>query len=212
MYTGCARLANRRSQRRQAGGGIHPGMNTTPSSRATIRLGVVALMLGALAGLWELLALQAPGTLLYIGMLSGPIGALRELALLLGLLLIAAGLLLPWASQGREPGVLVGLLYLGTALGLSAQVYGAAHGMNGVQLGDLRPDALPLFIAKQGGLLLFAVAMLELGRRVLVKPAPDPDGPRSAMGGQGHALGASRARIAGHRAAARQLDPGDRGN
>lgn len=187
-------------------------MHTTPSSRATIRLGVAALMLGALAGLWELLALQAPGTLLYIGMLAGPIGALRELTLLLGLLLVVAGLLLPWAGRGGEPRALVALLYMGVALALSAQVYGAAHGMNGVQLGDLRPDALPLFVVKQGGLLLFALGMLELGRRVLVRPAPDPEGARSGMGGQGHALGASRARIAGHRAATRQLDPGDRGN
>lgn len=187
-------------------------MHTTPSSRATIRLGVAALMLGALAGLWELLALQAPGTLLYIGMLAGPVGALRELALLLGLLLVAAGLLLPWASREGEPRLLVALLYLGAVLALSAQIYGAAHGMNGVQVGDLRPDALPLFIVKQGGLVLFALAMLELGRRVLVRPAPDPDSARSPMGGQGHALGASRARIAGHRATTRQLDPGERGN
>jgi hypothetical protein len=185
---------------------------STASGIAAIRLGVVALMAGALAGLWELLALQAPGTLLYIGMLSGPITALRELAMLLGLLLVAAGLLLPWASQGREPRVLLAMLYAGALLALVAQTYGAAQGMNGVQLGDLRPDALPLFIAKQGGLLLFAIALLELGRRVLVRPAPEPDGMRGAMGGQGHALGASRARIAGHRAATRQLDPEERGN
>ena len=38
------------------------------------------------------------------------------------------------------------------------------------------------------------------------------EGLRSTMGGQGHALGASRARIAGHRAATRQLDPEDRGH
>ena len=169
-------------------------------------------MVGAFAGLWELLALQAPGTLLYIGMLAGPIGALRELSLLLGLLLVAAGFVLPWASHGREPRLLVALLYLGATLALSAQIYGAANGMNGVQLGDLRPDALPLFIVKQGGLVLFVGALLELGRRVLVRPAPDPESLRGAIGGQGQALGASRARIAGHRAATRQLDPGERGN
>lgn len=186
-------------------------MITTAAGRATLRLAMLALLLGALAGAWELLALQAPGTLLYIGMLPGPIAALRELAIVLGLLLVAATVAMPWASQGRQPRVAIVLLYIGSVLGLGAQVYGAAHGMNGVQLGDMRPDALPLFVIKHGGLLLFAAGLFEIGRRVLVGPAPVPESTRFSMGGQGQSLGASRARIQGHRAA-RQLDPDERGN
>jgi hypothetical protein len=143
--------------------------------KATVRSGVVALMMAALASVWELVALQAPGSPLYIGMLPGPVTSLRELSTLLGLLLIAAGLTMPWTSAGRpEPRGLVRVLQIGTVLALGAQVYGAVQGMNGVQLGDLRPDALPLFAVKQGGLALLLAALLELGRRVLVQPPPAP--------------------------------------
>lgn len=116
--------------------------------------------------------MQSPGTWLYIATLFGPIAALRELTTVIGLLLLAAGLLLPWASPEREPRLLVGLMYVGTALGVGAQLYAALHGMYGVQASDLRPDALPLFVIKHGGVGLVLGALLELGRRVLVRPAP----------------------------------------
>jgi hypothetical protein len=143
--------------------------------KATVRLGVAALMIAALASAWELVALQAPGSPLYIGMLPGPVTSLRELSTGIGLVLACAGLIMPWASSGRgEPRVLVALLYAGTSLALGAQVYGAFQGMSGVQLGDLRPDAMPLFVLKQGGLALLLGALFELGRRVLVQPPPLP--------------------------------------
>jgi uncharacterized membrane protein (DUF441 family) len=141
--------------------------------KATVRLGVVSLMVAALASAWELLALQAPGSPLHIGVLPGPVTALRELALVVGLLLLAAGLLMPWATGQRgEPRVLTRMLHAGTVLALGAQAYGAAQGMNGVQLGDLRADALPVFVFKQGGLAVLVGALLELGRRVLLAPPP----------------------------------------
>jgi hypothetical protein len=145
-------------------------------AKATVRLGVIALMVAGLAGVWELVALQAPGSPLYIGMLPGPITSLRELSTAIGVLLVVGGLIMPWAQNGRgEPRALVRVLYVGTALALAAQLYGAAQGMNGVQLGDLRPDALPLFVLKQGGLALLLGALLELGRRVLLRrPASPP--------------------------------------
>jgi len=140
---------------------------------ATVRLGVVALMIAALASVWELVALQASGSPLYIGMLPGPVTSLRELSTVIGLLLCGAGITMPWASGGRgEPRVLVRMLQVGTVLVLGAQAYGATQGMNGVQLGDLRPDAMPLFVLKQGGLALLLAALLELGRRLLVQPPP----------------------------------------
>ena len=150
--------------------------------KATLRLGIASLMIAALASVWELLALQAPGSPLYIGMLPGPVTSFRELATVIGLLLIGAGLTMPWASVRGEPRVLVRMLYAGALLALAAQAYGATQGMNGVQLGDLRPDALPMFVLKQGGLALLFGALLELGRRMLVQPPPaaarqlDPEG------------------------------------
>ena len=58
-------------------------------------------MIAALASVWELLALQAPGSPLYLGMLPGPVTSLRELATMIGLLLFGAGALMPWAFGGR---------------------------------------------------------------------------------------------------------------
>jgi hypothetical protein len=142
---------------------------------ATVRLGIASLMIAALASVWELLALQAPGSPLYIGLLPGPVTSFRELATVIGLLLIGAGLTMPWArGHRREPRVLVRVLYVGALLALGAQAYGATQGMNGVQLGDLRPDALPMFVLKHGGLALLLGGLLELGRRMLVQPPPTP--------------------------------------
>jgi hypothetical protein len=147
-------------------------MGTGPSARAVIRLGVCVLFVAAVAGVWELLALQAPGSPLYLAALPGPVSALRELAMNLGLLLLAAGLLAPWAATRGEPKGLVLALHAGALLGLGAQLYCALTGMYGVQLYDLRPDAKAAFALKYGGLLLFGLSLLELGRRVLVRPPP----------------------------------------
>jgi hypothetical protein len=147
-------------------------VSPSPCRTATIRLGVITLMVAAASSVWELLAMQSPGTWLYIATLFGPIAALRELTTVIGLLLLAAGLLLPWASPEREPKLLVGLMHVGTILGVGAQLYATLHGMYGVQASDLRPDALPLFVIKYGGLGLVLGALLEVGRRLLVRPAP----------------------------------------
>jgi hypothetical protein len=155
-------------------------VSPSPCSIATIRLGVVTLMVAAASSVWELLAMQSPGTFLYIATLSGPIAALRGLTTVIGLLLLGAGWLMPWASPEREPRRLVTSMYAGTLLGVGAQLYATLHGMYGVQASDLRPDALPLFVIKHAGLALVLGALLELGRRVLVRPAPrhesDADG------------------------------------
>lgn len=145
-----------------------------PASRATIRLGLIVLMGAAVAGVWELLAMQSPGTPLYIGMLPGPIAALRELGTVAGLLLLCAGSLLAWAKLEREPKALVVLLHVGVVLGMGAQLYAALHGMHAVQAMDLRPDALPLFVAKYSGLGVFLFALFALGRRVLARPMLPP--------------------------------------
>lgn len=143
------------------------------SSTRMIRFAVIVLALSGVAGACELLALQVPGSLLYIGMLPGPIGALHQTALTLGLLLLAAGALMPWAyahDSERRTKRIMSVLVLGTLLALVAQTYGAAQGMPGVQMQDLRPDARALFVVRHLGLLLVAIGLADLGLRILKKP------------------------------------------
>ncbi|HEX7481677.1 MAG TPA: hypothetical protein VF331_27980 [Polyangiales bacterium] len=145
-------------------------MLSSPSARATLRLASLALLLAAAAGVWEVLATQAPGSPLYLGMLPGPVQALRETALVLGLLVFAAACLLPELhklDQAFEPKALLAALHVGVVLALGAGVYGACTGMRGTQLFDLRPDASALFLTKHLGLVLTGAALAELARRAL---------------------------------------------
>jgi hypothetical protein len=125
-----------------------------PRALSILRLGCSVLLAAALAGAWEILAAQAPGSPLYLGMLPGPIANLRESASELGVLLVLASLLLGERDVG---GRWFGALAAGTALTLLCGLYGAAMGMHGTQLFDLRADAAWLFLAKQlGRALAFA--------------------------------------------------------
>jgi hypothetical protein len=135
--------------------------------RATLRLGVAVLLVAVLAGSWELIAMQSPGTPLYIGMLPGPIAALRELALSAALLLLGAASLMASLRLEPEPKLLIAQLHAGCVLALGSQLYAALQGMHGVQLFDLRADAVPLFAAKYSGIALFVVAYFTLARRLL---------------------------------------------
>lgn len=135
--------------------------------RVTLRLGVAVLLVAVLAGGWELIAMQSPGTPLYIGMLPGPIATLRELALSAALLLCGAAALMASLRLDPEPKLLVVLLHVGCVLALGAQLYAALQGMHGVQLFDLRSDAAPLFAAKYSGISLFVVGYLMLARRLV---------------------------------------------
>jgi hypothetical protein len=141
---------------------------------STLKLGVVLLGFTALAGLWEVLAAQVPGSPLYIGILPGPIGALRGLALTLALLSMAAGALLGIAfgdrAQTPRAAATVAVLWIGALLALAAQTYGAANGMHGHQMSDLRADARAVFFLRHGGLLLFALGWLDIGVRLLRRP------------------------------------------
>lgn len=141
-------------------------MQASESSRVLLRLAVFVLCFAAAAGVWEVLASQAPGSPLSIGMLPGPIEMLRETALVLGLLLVSAGLLV------RERGLarwLVVALHVAVAVTLLAAVYGALTGMHGVQARDLRPDATPLFVVKYLGRFGVAACLFAIGRRALAQ-------------------------------------------
>ena len=141
-------------------------MHDDPERRHLLAAALLLLAAAALAGAVELFALQAPGSPLYLGVLPGPLGVLRELALELGLLLLAGDVLAARAPQPL-PRRLTRLLSSGAALAVLAQAYGAAQGMYGLQVKDLRADALPMFVAKHLALLAFIVAYALLGMRAL---------------------------------------------
>jgi hypothetical protein len=142
-------------------------------SRRILLGGALGLLLaGALVGCVELLAHQAPGSPLYLGVLPGPIGVLRELTLWLGLLLLGADAL---AARVRVPLGLTRALLSAAALAVLAQAYGAAHGMYGLQVKDLRADALPLLLIKHVALVAFTAGYGWLGwRAVRAQPLPPP--------------------------------------
>lgn len=153
-----------------------PSPSQSRHAARTLKLGVALLGYAALASAWELLAAQVPGSPLYIGMLPGPIGALREMALTLALLSLAAGALLPWAfgsaSAGTRARLASALMLAGALLALAAQSYGAANGMHGHQMSDLRLDARVVFYLRHGGLLVFGLGWLEIGWRLFRRTPP----------------------------------------
>lgn len=139
-------------------------MQEPESPRVLLRLAVIVLCVAAGAGVWEVLASQAPGSPLSIGMLPGPIEMLRETAVVLGLLILGASMLV--RDRGVARGIVVGL-HVAVAITLLAALYGAASGMHGVQARDLRPDATPLFVSKYLGRLGVAACLLAIARRAL---------------------------------------------
>jgi hypothetical protein len=144
-------------------------MQVGKSGRTVVRLGCGVLVLAALAGAWETLASQSPGSPLYIGMLPGPIELLRETALTWGLLVVVVGLLL--ADRSLAPRWFW-LLHVGAALTLGSAIYAAATGMHGVQARDLRPDATALFVIKYLGRGLLAACLFAIARQALAHPRP----------------------------------------
>lgn len=141
-------------------------MEPPESARSVLRLAVIVLCTAAGAGVWEVLASQAPGSFLSIGMLPGPIEMLRETALISGLLLLGAALLVRETGATRR--VVVGI-HVAVAITLLAAMYGAVTGMHGVQAHDLRPDATPLFVVKYVGRLGLLVGLIAIARRALAR-------------------------------------------
>lgn len=141
-------------------------MQSPQSARELLRLAVIVLCIAAGAGVWEVLASQAPGSPLSIGMLPGPIEMLRDTALILGLLLFGASVLV--RDSGAARGTVIAL-HVAVAVTLLAALYGAAAGMHGVQARDLRPDATPLFVLKYAGRLGVLACLLAIARRALAR-------------------------------------------
>ena len=131
-----------------------------------LRLGALLLLIAASAGAWEVLASQAPGSPLYLGVLPGPIERLRHEAFDFGVLIVIAGLLLGDRSLPRR--VLLWLA-IGALLTLAACFYAAITGMTGVQMTDLRPDAGWLFGTKLLGRALLCAGLGSIGLRTLIR-------------------------------------------
>lgn len=138
-----------------------------PSARALVRLAVALLVLGALAGVWEMLASQSPYSPWRFGVLPEPVAQLRNTAVTLGLLLVAAAWLLPFAAPGEEPTYLVVALYIGSLVTLAAMTYGAATGMMGIQIDDPRLDARALLATRLTGEGILLLCLLDFARRVM---------------------------------------------
>ena len=139
------------------------------SARVVLRLAGALLLAAAAAGVWELLASQAPGTPLYLGVLPAPVERLRHDSFDFGVVLALAGLILGEREVPRRVLVWLGA---GSVLVLVAGVYAAASGMPGVQITDLRADAPWLFGAKVLGRGLLIAGLMSIGWTALVKRAP----------------------------------------
>lgn len=130
-----------------------------------MRLALVLLVLGALAGGWEILASQSPYSPFRLGVLPEPIGQLRGTAITLGLLVLAAAWLLPWVAPNEEPTYLVLAMHIGAVLTLAAMAYGAATGMMGLQIDDVRVDAQALLAVRVTGESILFLCLLDFVRR-----------------------------------------------
>ncbi len=149
-------------------------MQLRPSARALVRLAVVLLVVGAIAGVWELLALQAPSSPVHFGELPGPVTQLRNTAVTLSLILFAVAWLMPWAAGDREPMLFVGAVHVGATVTLGAMIYGAARGLLGIQVIDPIPTATGLFVARIAGEAILFGCLIDFARRILMRPPPAP--------------------------------------
>lgn len=147
-------------------------MNLGPCARAFVRLGVVVLLVAAAAGVWEMLAMQIPSSQYRVGVLPGPIGQLREMAVVIALVLFAGAWLMPWLAADREPWVLCVAVHVGAVVTLGAMAYGATTGMYGVQIYDPRLESQVLFIVRWVGQAVLGLCLLDFARRILFRRAP----------------------------------------
>jgi hypothetical protein len=130
-----------------------------------LRLGGALLLTATAVGVWEVLASQAPGSILYVGVLPGPVERLRNETFDFGVVILIAGLLL---GDREVPRRVIVWLALGSVLVVFAGLYAALTGMTGVQMTDLRPDATWLFAGKLLGRGLLCAGLANIGWKTLV--------------------------------------------
>lgn len=142
---------------------------SSPPARTLLRFAFGLLVLAAASSVWAVLANQAPGSPVYLGVLPGPIENVRDSATVLALVFLAVSWWLPTIVIGRAATLLVACACLGATLDLSASVFAAAHGLHAIQFKDHRPDVAPLVMLKTVGQLLLGVCLLDVTRRVWFK-------------------------------------------
>jgi len=143
----------------------------SPTSRWFLRLGALTLVAGLVAGVFELMATQAPYTPLHFGVLAAPFAQLRASGLWLSLFAFVAAGLRPRLGE-REPWILFGLYALGTLMSLSAMAWAAAQGMMAIQVFDPRPGAGWIAITRLAGQGLILLAAVDACRRLLRPATP----------------------------------------
>lgn len=141
-------------------------MSSTPPTNALQRFAFGLLVVAAASSVWALLANQAPGSPVYLGVLAGPIEGVRDSAAILGLVFLAVAPLLPQLAHGRAASVLVAVACIGATLHVGAGIYAAAHGLHAIQFKDPRSDVAPLVMLKYTGQALLGLCLLEVTRRV----------------------------------------------
>lgn len=142
------------------------------SARALVRLGAALLLVAAAASVWELCAMQAPSSPIYVAVLPGPVGKLRAAATTLGLAMFAAAWLTPWIGRGAELPWLVRGASAGSLLLVGTLTYGATTGMYGVQAVDPRFDSQLLFYLRSAGEIVLGACLVEVARRLFSRPPP----------------------------------------
>lgn len=139
---------------------------TRADQKVLIRLGLVALAVGVVTLIWELLALQAPYTPTSIDSLAAPVAQLRATAMTTGLIALASSSALPHVTEPLPKWWLIGVCIAVGAM-LLALLACAADNVMGLQLHDPQPRA-PLFVyarlVTEGIASLF---LLDLARRAL---------------------------------------------
>jgi len=147
-------------------------VDESSTTRWFLRLGALTLLIGLGAGVFELMATQAPYTPLHFGVLAAPFSQLRGAAFWLGLFAFVCAWLRPRLGSERASWILFGLVSAGSVLSLSAMAWAAAEGMMAIQVFDPRPGAGWLAIVRLLGQGLVLIAALDVARRLLRRGAP----------------------------------------
>lgn len=142
---------------------------TRTDQRVLIRLGFVALAVGVLTLVWELLALQAPYTPASIDSLAAPVAQLRATAITTGLIALAASTALPHVAQPLPKWWLIGVCVAVAAMLLALGACAVANVM-GLQLHDPQPRASLFVYARLVTEGIASLFLLDLARRALRLP------------------------------------------
>jgi hypothetical protein len=150
------------------------GPSRTPSleSKLLVLTGLSLWLLTGAAGIWEVLAMQAPDSPFHLGILPGPIAQLRAYSFGLGTGLLLGAWLWPQLYAEGQGRILLGMLVFGSLVQVSALLSAASHGMLAVQVFDPRPDARFLLYARALGHALTLLAGAGILSRALKRFRP----------------------------------------